>query len=487
VSTTKSTVARDLLLQKIAEYVTGYESASPEAHRLARLCLMDSLGCALQALQYPACTTLLGPVVADTTVPNGAKVPGTSYQLDPVTAAYNFGMMIRWLDFNDAFTAGAGHPSDNIGGVLAVADYVSRRNIAEGKRPLVMREVLTAIIKAHEVHGIVALENNFGAAGLDHGWFGRVATAAVAAQLLGGGVDEVFSAVSNACLEVNVRTFRQKPNTGSRKSWQGGDSTARGVWLAFMAMKGEMGYPSAISAPTWGFCDVAWNGEPLRVTRELGCYVMENVMFKISYPAGAHAQAAIESAVALASQVEGRLGEIERIVIRTHEKAMKVMDKTGPLRNPADRDHCMQYIVAVGLLFGTLTARDYEDEAAADPRIDTLRSLMQISEEPAYTSAFYDKERAANPTAIEVHFKDGTSAGPVETPYPIGHPNRRTDAIPLLLAKFRSSLALHYPPWQQHALTSVLEDETRLDAIPVPAFVDMTVTPPDVASFCTRD
>jgi 2-methylcitrate dehydratase len=469
---------RDRLLMDIARYVDATAIDSDSAYRMARLCLMDSLGCAFQALAYPECTKLLGPIVSGTVVPNGARVPGTSYELDPITAAFNLGALIRWLDFNDAFTAGAGHPSDNIGGILMLADHLSRVALAAGRPALRMRHVLTAIIKAHEIHGILALENNFGAVGLDHGWFGRVATAAVAAKLLGGGVEGIFGAVSNACLEVNVRTFRQKPNTGSRKSWQGGDSTARGVWLALMAAKGEMGYASALCAPQWGYCDAAWRGAALAVTRSFGSHVMENVMFKISYPAGAHAQSAIECAVKLHPMVAARLNDIERIDIATHEKAMKVMDKSGPLSNPADRDHCMQYVVAIGLIFGRLTARDYEDDAAGDPRIDALRALMHITEDPRHTSAFYDAARAANPAAIEVTFKDGSSTGRIETMYPIGHPSRRDDALPLLEAKFRASLTQCFAAKQQQALRNALAGQDTLEAMVVNEFVDLTVVPP---------
>ena len=467
----------DRLLLDIAHYVDRDNVGSEDAYRIARLCLMDSLGCALQALSYPACTRLLGPIAPGTIVPNGARVPGTSFQLDPVSAAFNFGCMIRWLDFNDSFTAGTGHPSDNIAGILAVADHDSRRNAAAGKPPMLMRQVLGAMIKAHEIHGLLALENNFGAAGLDRGWFSRVATAAVASKLLGGSVDEILDAVSNACLEVNIRTFRQATNTGSRKSWAGGDATARGVLLALMAIKGAMGYRSALSAPKWGFYDVALKGRPLSVSRSFGSFVMENVMFKISYPAGAHAQSAIECAVKLSPSIRGRIGDVERIDIVTHEKARQVMDKTGPLRNPADRDHCLQYVVAVGLIFGDVAAHHYEDAAAADPRIDALRSVMHVTENPAYTRAMYDQSRRANSAAVAVRFRDGSSSGPVETLYPIGHPFRRADAMPLLDHKFRASIRQRYSEKQQRSILNLLSDQAALEAMPVHEFVDMTVIP----------
>lgn len=466
----------DPLLTAIADYVDRTAVASKRAYSTARYCLFDALGCALEALDYPACTKLLGPVVPGTVVPNGARVPGTALQLDPVTAAFNLGCMIRWLDFNDSFAGGAGHPSDNIGGVLAVADYISRRNRAATKSPFSMRDVLTALIKSHEIHGLLALENDFGKAGLDHGWFGRVATAAVTAKLLGGGHEEILSAASNACLEVNVRTFRQAPNTGSRKSWAGGDATARGVQLALMACKGEMGYPFALSAKDWGFYDVVLKGKPLVVRRRLGAYVMENVMFKISYPAGAHAQAAIECAIRLHPRVVGRLADVDRILITSHEKAVGVMDKRGPLTNPAARDHCLQYVVAMGLLFGNLTAQDYEDRAAADPRIDPLRAQMSVQASEEYTKAFYDLERRANPAAVEVRFRDGSSSGRVEIEYPIGHPQRRADGIPLLEAKFRASIARWFVPRRQDAILELFGDQRRLEAMAVDEFVDLFIT-----------
>ncbi|PZP56454.1 MAG: 2-methylcitrate dehydratase, partial [Azospira oryzae] len=377
----------DQVLVDIADYVTKYEIKSQEAYSTARLCLMDTLGCGLEALGYPACTKLLGPIVPGTVVPHGAKVPGTQFQLDPVTAAFNIGTMIRWLDFNDTWLAAEwGHPSDNLGGILATADWLSRTAVAHGKAPLIMRDVLTAMIKAHEIQGVIALENSFNRVGLDHVILVKVATTAVVAQMLECTHEEIINAVSNAWIDGHsLRTYRHAPNTGSRKSWAAGDATSRGVRLALMAKKGEMGYPSALTAKTWGFYDVLFRGQPFKFQRPYGSYVMENVLFKISFPAEFHAQTAVECAMQLHPLVKGRLDEIDRIVIRTHESAIRIIDKQGPLSNPADRDHCLQYMVAVPLIYGRLTAADYEDDVAADPRIDQLRAKMECVEDKQFS------------------------------------------------------------------------------------------------------
>jgi 2-methylcitrate dehydratase len=366
----------DKILTDIADYVCDYPIGSPEAYETARYCLMDTLGCGLEALSYPACTKLMGPIVPGTVVPNGARVPGTSFQLDPVMAAFNIGCMIRWLDFNDTWLAAEwGHPSDNLGGVLAAADYLSRRNIAAGHAPLTMREVLTGMIKAHEIQGVIALENSFNRVGLDHVVLVKVATTAVVAHMLGATRDEIVNAVSNAWIDgQSLRTYRHVPNTGSRKSWAAGDATSRGVRLALMALKGEMGYPSALTAPTWGFYDVLFKGQPFKLARPYGSYVMENVLFKISYPAEFHAQTAVEAALEVYPDVANRLHEVKEVVITTHESAIRIIDKKGPLHNPADRDHCIQYMVAIALIHGQLTALHYEDDVARDPRIDSLRT-----------------------------------------------------------------------------------------------------------------
>jgi 2-methylcitrate dehydratase len=469
--------APDQELTDIADYVTQYEIRSAEAYATARLCLMDTLGCGLEALGYPACTKLLGPLVPGTVVPHGAKVPGTQFQLDPVTAAFNIGAMIRWLDFNDTWLAAEwGHPSDNLGGILATADWLSRTAIAQGKPPLTVRQVLEAMIKAHEIQGVIALENSFNRVGLDHVILVKVATTAVVAHMLGCTHEEIVNAVSNAWIDGHsLRTYRHAPNTGSRKSWAAGDATSRGVRLALMAKKGEMGYPSALTARTWGFYDVLFRGQRLRFQRPYGSYVMENVLFKISFPAEFHAQTAVECAMQLHPQVKDRLEEIERIVIRTHESAIRIIDKRGPLHNPADRDHCLQYMVAVPLIFGRLTASDYEDEVAADPRIDRLREKMEVVEDPQFSRDYLDPDKRSIANGVTVYFKDGTQAGEVVVEYPVGHRRRRSEGIPLLEAKFRANLARRFPPKQAAAIFSLCQDQKALEATPVHEFVDMFV------------
>src|SRR5690349_1520514 len=400
----------DKVLTDIADYVAGFRVTSKEAYNTARLCLMDTLGCGLEALEYPACTKLLGPIVPGSTVPNGAKVPGTSYQLDPVAAAFNIGTMIRWLDFNDTWLAAEwGHPSDNLGGILATADWLSRTRLARGEKPLVMRDVLTAMIKAHEIQGVIALENSFNRVGLDHVVLVKVASAAVVTRMMGGTRDEIVDTVSNAWIDgQSLRAYRHAPNTGSRKSWAAGDATSRGVRLALMTLKGEMGYPSALTAKTWGFYDVLFKGRPFRFKRPYGSYVMENVLFKISFPAEFHAQTAVEAAVRLHPQVKGRLNDVKKIVITTHESAIRIIDKKGPLSNPADRDHCIQYMTAIGLIKGNLTAADYEDNVAADPLVDRLRSLMVCVEKKPWTRDYLDPAKRSIANAVQVFFRDGS-------------------------------------------------------------------------------
>ncbi|MGN2392258.1 bifunctional 2-methylcitrate dehydratase/aconitate hydratase [Pelomicrobium sp. G1] len=469
--------APDQELTDIADYVTRYEIRSEEAYSTARLCLMDTLGCGLEALGYPACTKLLGPIVPGTVVPHGARVPGTQFQLDPVTAAFNIGTMIRWLDFNDTWLAAEwGHPSDNLGGLLATADWLSRTAIAQGKPPLTVRHVLEAMIKAHEIQGVIALENSFNRVGLDHVILVKVATTAVVARMLGCTHEEIINAVSNAWIDGHsLRTYRHAPNTGSRKSWAAGDATSRGVRLALIAKKGEMGYPSALTAKTWGFYDVLFRGQRLKFQRPYGSYVMENVLFKISFPAEFHAQTAVECAMQLHPQVKDRLEEIDRIVIRTHESAIRIIDKKGPLHNPADRDHCLQYMVAVPLIFGRLTAADYEDEVAADPRIDRLREKMEVVEDPQFSRDYLDPDKRSIANGVTVYFKDGTKAGEVVVEYPVGHRRRRSEGIPLLEAKFRTNLARRFPPKQASAIFALCQDQKTLEATPVHEFVDMFV------------
>jgi 2-methylcitrate dehydratase len=465
----------DRLLVDIADYVLDARIDSSEAYNTARYCLLDTLGCGLEALEYPACTKLLGPIVPGTVVPNGAKVPGTPYQLDPVQAAFNIGTMIRWLDFNDTWLAAEwGHPSDNLGGILAAADWLSRTRVARGDKPLTMRDVLTAMIKAHEIQGVLALENSFNRVGLDHVVLVKVASTAVVTAMMGGTRDEVIDAVSNAWIDgQSLRTYRHAPNAGSRKSWAAGDATSRAVRIAWMTLRGEMGYPSALSAKTWGFQDVLFKGKPLTLARPFGSYVMENVLFKISFPAEFHAQTAVECALLLYPQVKDRLADIAKVTITTHESAIRIIDKRGPLHNPADRDHCIQYMTAVGLIKGNLTAADYEDGVAADPRIDALREKMEIVEEPRYTRDYFDPEKRSIANAIQVTFKDGSTTNQVEVEYPVGHRRRREEGYPLLDAKFAVNLARRFAAKQQATIKRACADAAALDALAVDRFVDL--------------
>ncbi len=465
----------DKVIADIADYVVGHRIENNEAYGTARLCLMDTLGCGLEALEYPACTKLLGPIVPGTIVPNGAKVPGTPHQLDPVTAAFNIGAMIRWLDFNDTWLAAEwGHPSDNLGGILAVADWLSRTRLAAGREPLVMRDVLTAMIKAHEIQGVIALENSFNRVGLDHVVLVKVASTAVVTQMMGGTRDEIIDAVSNAWIDgQSLRTYRHAPNAGSRKSWAAGDATSRAVRIAWMTLKGEMGYPSALSAKTWGFYDVLFKGKPFRFKRPYGSYVMENVLFKISYPAEFHAQTAVECAIRLHPEVRDRLDQIKKVVITTHESAIRIIDKKGPLHNPADRDHCIQYMSAIGLMKGALTAADYEDSVAADPRIDRLRAKMVCVEHKPWTRDYLDPNKRSIANAIQVFFADGTQSSRVAVEYPLGHRRRRKEGIPQLEAKFRVNLARRYAPRQQQAILAACQNQQRLEAMPVSEFLDL--------------
>jgi 2-methylcitrate dehydratase len=463
----------DHVLAAIADYALSYEIKSALAYETAAYCLMDTLACGFLALKYPACTKLMGPVVPGATLTGGARVPGTAYELDPIAAAFNIGAMIRWLDFNDTWLAAEwGHPSDNLGGILAMADYLSR----SGKRILV-RDVLTAMIKAHEIQGILALENSFNRVGLDHVLLVRVASTAMLTAMLGGTREQIINAVSNAFVDGGaLRTYRHAPNTGSRKSWAAGDATSRAVRHALFALKGEMGYPSALSAKTWGFQDVLFKGKPLLLPQALGSYVMENVLFKISYPAEFHAQTAVEAAMTLHAQIARKIEQIERIVIETQEPGVRIIDKTGPLANPADRDHCIQYMVAVPLLFGRLEASDYEDTVADDPRIDALRAKMQVKENEAFTKDYYAADKRYIGNAVQVFFKDGTASPRVEVDYPIGHRKRRAEGMPVLVKKFEASVAAHFHPRQSEAIKAMFEDKGALAAMPVSDFVAKLVT-----------
>jgi 2-methylcitrate dehydratase len=470
--------APDSVLVAIAEYARDYQINSKLAYETARDCLMDTLGCGFQALKYPACTKLLGPVVPGAVMPGGARVPGTSYELDPVQAAFSIGAMIRWLDFNDTWLAAEwGHPSDNLGGILAVADYLARKSVMEGKRPPTVRDVLTAMIKAHEIQGVLALENSFNRVGLDHVILVRVATTAVVTAMLGGTHEQVVNAVSNAWLDGGaLRTYRHAPNTGSRKSWAAGDATSRGVRHALIAMTGEMGYPSALTAKNWGFYDVLFAGKPFSLPQPFGSYVMENVLFKISYPAEFHAQTAVECAMQLHPLVQNRISEIERVVIETQEPGVRIIDKTGPLANPADRDHCIQYMVAVPLIFGRLTAADYEDAVAKDPLIDSLREKMVVRENPEFTKDYYDPEKRYIGNAVQVFFRDGSSTPRVQVDYPVGHRKRRAEGKPLLKRKFESAVVAHFPARQAGLVLSLFSDAARLEAMPVTEFMAAMVT-----------
>jgi 2-methylcitrate dehydratase len=467
--------APDALLTEIADYVLDGGAASAEARRIARYCLMDTLGCGILALGFPACTKLLGPVVPGAELRGGARVPGTSFELDPVAAAFNIGALVRWLDFNDTWLAAEwGHPSDNLGAILAVADYQSRRGVR-----LTMADVLTAMIQAHEIQGVLALNHSFNRVGLDHVLLVRIASTAVATRLLGGNRDEIVNAVSNAWLDGGaLRTYRHAPNTGSRKSWAAGDATSRAVRLALFARAGEMGYPSALTAKGWGFQDVLFKGRTIALERPLDSYVMENVLFKISFPAEFHAQTAVEAALELHPKVVPRLNEIARVTIETQEAGVRIIDKTGPLANPADRDHCLQYMVAVPLLFGRLTAEDYEDEVASDPRIDALRSKMVVTENAGFSRDYLDPDKRAIGNAVQVWFADGSRTERVAVDYPIGHRRRRDEGIPALVAKFERSLATLFTARQRSAIAAACADQERFEALSVDDFMALWVPQP---------
>ncbi|MFM9982543.1 MAG: bifunctional 2-methylcitrate dehydratase/aconitate hydratase [Burkholderiales bacterium] len=470
----------EAVLTKIADYATKYSIKSADAFETARYCLIDTLGCGFEALEYPACTKLMGPIVPGTVVPNGAKVPGTQFQLDPVQAAFNIGAMIRWLDFNDTWLAAEwGHPSDNLGGILATADWLSRTAIANGKKPLLMKDVLAGMIKAHEIQGVLALENSFNRVGLDHVVLVKVASTAVVANMIGCTYDEVVNAVSQAWVDgQSLRTYRHAPNTGSRKSWAAGDATSRAVRLALISKTGEMGYPSVLSAKGWGFYDVLFKGQPFKFQRPFGSYVMENVLFKISFPAEFHSQTAVECAMQIhdALQKSGKKPEdIKKITIRTHEACIRIIDKKGPLNNPADRDHCIQYMVAVPILFGRLTAGDYEDSIAKDPRIDVLRDKIDCVEDKRYTKDYHDPQKRSIANALTVEFKDGTKMKEIVCEYPIGHKRRRKEGMPVLVEKFRTNLARRFPAKQQARILDLCLDAKKLQNTPVNEFVDLFV------------
>jgi len=463
----------DPVLVDIADYVCTYEIDSDEAYSTARYCLMDSLACSMLAMKFPGARQLLGPMVPGSEMPGGARVPGTAFELEPAQAAFNLGMLIRYLDFNDTWLAAEwGHPSDNLGAILCTADYLSRRNVAQGKAPLTMKDVLTAMIKAHEIQGILALENSFNRVGLDHVLLVRVASTAVVTRILGGTHQQVVDAVSNAWIDGGaLRLYRHAPNTGSRKSWAAGDACRRAVTLALMVLRGEMGYPSALTADVWGFYDVLFKGKEFKFQRGYGSYVMENVLFKISFPAEFHAQTAVECAMQLHPEVKDHLQDIERITIETQEAGGRIIDKTGPLDNYADRDHCIQYMVAVPLILGELNADSYNDEVAADPRIDALREKMEVRENDGFTRDYFDPEKRAIGNAIQVFFSDGSSTNRLEIRYPIGHRRRRAEGIPVLVEKFRSAIGDHYSADQTARIEAACSDQAVLESTAVTDFV----------------
>ena len=470
----------DAILTTIADYVLDEPRFSDEAYRTAHLCLLDSMGCAMLALAYPACTRLLGPVVPEATYISSAStgsvpVPGTPYRLDPVQAAFNIGAMIRWLDYNDTWLAAEwGHPSDNLGGILAVAAYINSQRTSNNEPPLLMADVLTTMIRAYEIQGILALHNSFNAVGLDHVILVRIASTAVATAMLGGNREQIINALSNAWIDGGaLRTYRHAPNTGSRKSWAAGDATSRGVWHAFMAIKDEMGYPSALSAPRWGFYDVLFKGKEFSLTLPLAGYVMENILFKVSFPAEFHAQTAVEAALHLHPIIKHRLADIARIEIETQQAGARIIDKTGPLNNPADRDHCLQYMVAIGLIYGNLTAEHYEDHIASDPRIDQLRAVMHVKEQPSFTTDYLDPAKRSIANALQIFFHDDSATERVEVHYPIGHKQRRQEALPLLREKLRSNLATLKNP---DTVLDLFDQPQSLNNLPISEFLDLFET-----------
>lgn len=461
----------DKLISSLADYVLNYNQPSDEAYTNARLCLADSLGCGILALNFPECTKLLGPVVPNTVVPSGSRVPGTSFILDPIRAAFNIGVIIRWLDFNDTWLAAEwGHPSDNLGGLLAVGDYISQRN----QISLTVKDLLLAMIKAYEIQGVLALNTSFNRIGLDHVILVKIATAAVTAQLLGGTFEQICAAISNAWIDSGpLRTYRHYPNTGTRKSWAAGDATSRGVQLAWMAIQGEMGYPTALTAKHWGVSDVLFKGKELQLERPLDSYVMENILFKIAFPAEFHAQTAVECSFKLHPEVIHRLDKISKIEIGTHESAIRIIDKKGPLKNPADRDHCLQYMIAIGLIHGQLIAHHYEDEAAQDPRIDRLRDLMVVKEIPAYSKDYLDPDKRSIANSLTIFFQDGTQTPTIEIEYPLGHRKRRREAMPLLFEKFRKNLTGNFTQPEIEALISLLQQEKSLNILSLSNFIKL--------------
>ena len=467
----------DDVLVKIADYVLTKDIESSEAYNTARNCLMDTLGCGLLALTFPDCKNLLGPYIEGTKVPGGVRVPGTKHVLDPVKGAWDIGAIIRWLDFNDTWLAAEwGHPSDNLGGILAAADYLSQKNLADGKEPLSMKDVLTNMIKAHEIQGVLALENSFNRVGLDHVVLVKVASTAVISSMFGLNKDQTIDALSQAWVDgQSLRTYRHAPNAGPRKSWAAGDATSRALQLVLLTQKGQIGYPSVLTAPTWGFYDVQFKGNSFSLPREFDSYVMENVVFKISFPAEFHAQTAVEAAVILHEQVKDQFDEIEKILITTHESAIRIISKEGILNNPADRDHCLQYMTAIGLLKGDLVAEDYEDDVASDPRVDQLREKMFIEEDNRYSQEYLEADKRSIANSIQIFFTDGSSTEKIEVEYPIGHRRRREQGIPLLVEKFERNLATQFSDQRCREILSLCLDQESLETTSVPEFMNLFI------------
>nr|MDA7554737.1 bifunctional 2-methylcitrate dehydratase/aconitate hydratase [Gammaproteobacteria bacterium] len=465
----------DKIITDIAQYVYSYKVESDLALETAKNCLIDTIGCGLLALQFPACTKMLGPIVEGTSVPYGVRVPGTNFNLDPVKGAFDIGCSIRWLDYNDTWLAAEwGHPSDNLGAILAVSDYVSQKRVEEGKNSLLVKDVLHCMIMAHEIQGVLALKNSFNRVGLDHVVLVKVASTAIATKLLGGDLNQIKDAISHAWVDgQSLRTYRHAPNAGSRKSWAAGDATSRAVRLAMIVMQGEMGYPGVLSAPTWGFEDISFNKKKLTLHQELNSYVMENILFKISFPAEFHAQTAVEAAVKLHLDIINRLDDIETINITTHESAIRIISKVGDLNNPADRDHCLQYMVAIGLLKGNLVAEDYEDDVAADPRIDKLRSKMKINEDKRYSAEYHEADKRSIANKIQIHFNDGSSTEAIEVEYPIGHKRRREEGIPVLEEKFRRNLELTFTKEKADEIFNLCVNKDDLEQMSVIDFQQM--------------
>ena len=463
----------DEALRIIADYVHNFHIANEEAYNTARACLADSLGCAILALNFNECKKLLGPIIPGTIVPGGSRVPGTSFVLDPIWAAFNLGTMIRWLDYNDTWLAAEwGHPSDKLGGLIAITDYLSQQQLANKTHALTVNDLLTATIKAHEIQGGLALENSFNRIGIDHVILVKVATAAASAKLLGASYEQIIDAVSNAWIDNGpLRTYRHAPNTGSRKSWAAGDATSRGLFLAHITMQGEMGYPTALSTKQWGFYDAMFKGQPFIFKQPLTTYVMENVLFKISFPAEFHAQTAVECAIRLHPLVQGKIEKIKEIAIETQEPAIRIIDKKGPLHNPADRDHCLQYMIAIGLLKGNLTAHDYEEEASKDPHIDMLRNKMRVVENLQYSADYRDSNKRSIANALTIHFNDGTSSPRIEIEYPVGHRRRRSEGLPLLFEKFTANLRTQFNEDRVEKIADLFQDHERLCAMPVCALI----------------